>query len=287
MEYKYLTNTPIETIQRCMQESFADYQLDMSYMTIKVMSHRNAICRNNPDCSVGAFDGSKMIGFLNVGIDKYNNELVAFDGGTGVTKEYRGQGVAGKMFAKSVEALKQRKVRKFLLEVLQPNKSAIRAYEKEGFSISRNFKCYDIAINNFKEVDSELPGMEIKNISISELEKYWYFIKYPTSWEHMLSGLKAVENDIIIRASFQKNVCMGFIVYTPYLCWITAIGINPEYNDNTLMVGYLISNLFKNIQPSRPKISMNNLMEEDKLNNILIKLGFENPVDQYEMIAKI
>ena len=77
MEYKYLTNIPIETVQQCMQESFADYELDMSYMTVEVMKHRNAICRNNPDCSVGAFDGEKMVAFLNVGLDYFNGELVA------------------------------------------------------------------------------------------------------------------------------------------------------------------------------------------------------------------
>ena len=285
MEYNYLTNTPIETIQQCMQESFADYQLDMSYMTIEVMKHRNAICRNDPDFSVGAFDGSKMIGFLNVGIDSFNNEQVAFDGGTGVIKEYRGQGVAGKMFAKSLEVLKQQKIHKFMLEVLQPNKSAIRAYEKEGFSISRALKCYDVAIDDFKGKLNELPGIEIKKISVSELEKYWCFIQHPASWEHMLSGLKAVKNEIIINAAFQKKVCVGFIVYTPYLCWITAIGINPDYKSGETLIGYLIGNLFENIEPSRPKISMNNLNEEDKLNNILIWLGFENPVDQYEMVA--
>lgn len=287
MEYQYLTNTPIETVQQCMQESFADYQIDMSYMTVEAMKHRNAICRNSPHCSVGAFDGDKMVGFLNVGIDHINCETVAFDGGTGVIKKYRGQGIAGKMFDKSVDLLKKRGVRKFILEVLQPNKSAIRAYEKEGFSISRTLKCYDIAMNNFKGISDELPGIEIKKISVIELEKYWTFIKYPVSWEHMLSGLKAVENEIIINAAFQGYVCIGFLVYTPYLCWITAIGINPEYNFNESLVSYMIGHLFKKIQPSRPQISINNLMEDDKLNEILKKLGFENPVDQYEMIKCI
>ena len=103
----------------------------------------------------------------------------------------------------------------------------------------------------------------------------------------MLSGLKAVENDIIINAAFQGYVCVGFIVYTPHLCWITAIGINPGYNSNETLASYMISHLFKNIQPSRPKISVNNLMEEDSLNDLLMKLGFENPVDQYEMIKSI
>ena len=287
MEYKYLTEISLETVQQCMQESFADYQLDMSYMTAEVMKHRNTICRNSPEYSVGAFDKDRMVGFLNVGIDHFNNELLAFDGGTGVVKEYRGQGVAGEMFAKSVEAIKQCGINKFTLEVLQSNKAAIKAYEKEGFSITRNLKCYDIATSDYRGNIQELDGVEIKRISVNELEKYWHFIEFPVSWEHMLSGLKSVEMEIIINAAFQKNECIGFIVYTPYMCWITGIGIKQGYSDNMSLVDFMIGNLFDNLKPLRPKISVNNLMEEDKLNGILERLGFENTVDQYEMIAEI
>lgn len=287
IEYKYLTDTPIKTIHQCMQASFADYQLDMSYMTVEVMKHRNALCRNNREFSVGAFSKERMIGFLNVGIDRINNELAAFDGGTGVVKEYRGQGIAGAMFAKSIEALRQNNVGKFILEVLQKNKSAIRAYRKEGFVINRNFKCYDIDTIRIKQYVSEISDIDIKSISVNELEKYWHYIPHRVSWEHELSGLKAVDHDIILIGAFQNNTCVGFAVYLPILCWITALGINPNYADNEALVGYLISNLSKIINPTKPKISMNNLTEEDKLNDIIPRLGFENSADQYEMVSNI
>lgn len=287
MEFQFLTNIPIRTVQSCMLESFADYQIDMSYMTVEVMEHRNTICRNNPDYSVGAFDGDKMIGFINVGLDYINNELTAFDGGTGVIKSYRGKGIAGKMFAKSVEHLNKKGVKNFMLEVLQPNTSAIKAYKKEGFVVSRSLKCYDIEINNFKGNYMNLHDVKIKQISVLELEKYWHYIKYPVSWEHMLSGLKAFGDKIIIHAAFNKDVCEGFIVYNPVLCWITAIGLNACFEKKDTLVDYLIGNLIINIHPPRPKISVNNLMEEDSLNEILIRLGFENPVDQYEMIKDL
>ncbi len=286
IEFRYLTDVSIEEVQQCMQESFADYQLDMTYMTIEAMKHRNAICRNDPTCSVGAFDGNKMVGFLNVGVDYINNDLTAFDGGTGVIKYYRGQGLAGKMFDKAVEELKRRGIKKFMLEVLQPNTAAIRAYEKEGFSISRNFKCYEIAIDDYKGTTKEIPGIKINSIKVNELEKYWNFINHPISWEHMFTGLRAVAEDVIIQAAFKENECIGFITYTHALCWITAIGLTPRHKYYAELVDCMIGNLFENINPIRPKVSINNLMEEDILNPILVKLGFENPVDQYEMIKE-
>jgi len=287
IKYRYLTDIPIETVQRCMQDSFADYQLDMSYMTVEVMKHRNAICRNDPECSVGAFEGDKMIGFLNVGIDQIDGELVAFDGGTGVVKEYRGQGVAGKMFAKSVDSLKEKNIQKYILEVLQENTKAIRAYEKEGFKVLRNLKCYDIAIKNYTGITTKIPNVQIKAISVNELESNWHFIKYPVSWEHMLSGLMEVEKEISIFGAFENENCIGFIVYTPFMCWLTAIGINPMYLEKNKLIDLLIGHLFENINPVKPKVSVNNLTEKDPLNDILKSLGFDNVVDQYEMIAEI
>jgi methyltransferase (TIGR00027 family) len=287
IEFRYLTDVPIDEVQQCMQESFADYQLDMSYMTIEAMKHRNAICRNDPTCSVGAFDGNKMVGYLNVGVDYFNGDLTAFDGGTGVIKDYRGQGIAGKMLSKSVEELKRREIKKFMLEVLQPNTAAIRAYEKEGFTIARNLKCYEIAIEYYKGTTKEIAGVEIINISVNELEKYWSFIEHPISWEHMLTGLKAVADELIIMAAYNENQCIGFIVYTPALCWVTAIGLAPQHKYYAELVDCLISNLFKDIDPIRPKVSVNNLEEDDILNPILIELGFENPVDQFEMIKEL
>ncbi len=286
-EYRYLTNIPIEDVQKCMQESFADYQLDMSYMTVETMQHRNKISRINPDYSVGAFDGNRMIGFINVGIDELSGEFTAFDGGTGVVKEYRGQGVAGGMFRKVSEKLLDINITRFTLEVLQDNKAAIRAYQKEGFNIDREFYCYNIAIKNYKGTVKELPGVEVKSISVDELEKHWYFLNYQVSWEHMFSGIKAVEADIVIDGAYSNGKCVGFIIYTPFMCWITSIGIDPSYPDYDELVDLLIYQLFNRINPVKPKVAIGNLLPEDKLNGLLVQLGFENDVNQYEMSARL
>lgn len=287
MELKYLTGVSLELIQECLQESFLDYPLDLSYMTVEVMRHRNLLCRNSPECSVGAFDKGKMIGFLNVGVDELNGELVGFDGGTGVVKAYRGQGLAGKMLEKSVKALKVKGAKKFKLEVLQSNKPAIRAYEKEGFSILHNYKCYGISISDYRRKEYDLEGVSIKQISCKELEENWHFIKYPVSWEQMLAGLKLVENEIIINAAYKENECIGFVVYSPALCWITGVGVKQNSVNETTLLDYLIGDLFEKINPVKPMVSVNNILEEDRLNGILLDLGFKNTFDQYEMFSQL
>ena len=78
------------------------------------------------DCSVGAYDGDKMVGLTFVGLDDWLGEKAAFDAATGIIPGYRGQGVAKAMFEFILPRLKERGVSRFLLEVLQSNKATTR-----------------------------------------------------------------------------------------------------------------------------------------------------------------
>ena len=90
------------------------------------------------DCSVGAYDGDKMVGLTFVGLDDWLGEKAAFDAATGIIPGYRGQGVAKAMFEFILPRLKERGVSRFLLEVLQSNKATTRTkpcgrfFEKVG-----------------------------------------------------------------------------------------------------------------------------------------------------------
>jgi len=54
----------MEQIHDCQVESFKDYAIDMSYMTLDVMTKRTKLGRVNFDYSVGAFDGDRLVGLF-------------------------------------------------------------------------------------------------------------------------------------------------------------------------------------------------------------------------------
>ena len=84
IKYQFLDTSYIPEIHACWMESFKDYQVDMSYLTIERMRSRARMDRVDFSLSVGAFDSDKMIGFLLIGIDRIDRQLTAFDSGTGV-----------------------------------------------------------------------------------------------------------------------------------------------------------------------------------------------------------
>ena len=94
MQYKFLTAEDFPEAHATMVKAFADYQLDMSYMTAERSWLRNLKSGVHLDCSVGAYDGEKMVGLTFVGLDDWLGEKAAFDAGTGIIPEYRGRGVA-------------------------------------------------------------------------------------------------------------------------------------------------------------------------------------------------
>ena len=94
IRYRHLDEDGFAQAHATMVAAFADYQLDMSYMTAERSWLRNLKSGVQYDCSVAAFDGDRMVGFTFVGLDQWRGEPAAFDAGTGIIPGYRGQGVA-------------------------------------------------------------------------------------------------------------------------------------------------------------------------------------------------
>ncbi len=86
-----------------------------------------------PSLSFGIFEGDKLISFTLNGIGQFNGEKTAYDTGTGTIKEYRGRGLASKIFTDSLPFLKQAGVSQYLLEVLQHNTNAVGVISKTRF----------------------------------------------------------------------------------------------------------------------------------------------------------
>ena len=84
-------------------------------------------------------NGNKIVAFTLNGIGYFNRIPTAYDTGTGTLKNYRGKGLATKIFEYSIPYLKSANVKQYLLEVLQYNTKAVSVYRKLGFEVIREF----------------------------------------------------------------------------------------------------------------------------------------------------
>jgi len=94
------------------------------------------------ELSFGVFEGEQLVAFIINGIDQHNGKRTAFNTGTGVIKNFRGQQLVDKMYAAALPHFQKAGIEKYLLEVFVNNERAIRVYERIGFKKIRRLKCY-------------------------------------------------------------------------------------------------------------------------------------------------
>lgn len=122
MEIRNLEHTDFETLFHGFEKAFADYEIHFEKEEIYYMLKRRGY---NPLLSFAAFDNGEIVSFTLNGTGTFNGVPTAYDTGTGTVKQYRGQGIAGKVFRHSLPFLKESGINQYLLEVLQNNQKAI------------------------------------------------------------------------------------------------------------------------------------------------------------------
>lgn len=266
-----------------MVEAFADYQVDMSYMTSERSWLRNLKSGVRYDCSVGAFDREKLVGVTFVGLDDWQGEKAAFDAGTGIVLGYRGQGIAKAMFEFILPGLRDRGVSKFLLEVLQPNKAAIRAYTKTGFTISREFACYDLQPDSFAEENLACSDFEVREIDKTKVLEFKNQVDWQPSWENSFSGMDRIEDELIRLGTFRGDQCVGILVFYPLLRWIMSLVVIHDFRRQAA-ASTLMRALMKDLPRDVDVVKINNIDLSDKaMPAFFEKAGAKWVIDQYEM----
>jgi ribosomal protein S18 acetylase RimI-like enzyme len=282
IDYKLLDQTFIGEIHKTWKAAFAEYQVDMSYLTLEKMIHRTRMDRVDFTCSAGAFDGQKMVGFLNIGIDQWKNHLYAWDAGTGVIPDYRGRGIAGQLFDFVVPHLKKRGVEKFSLEVIQENHSAVSAYEKAGFIITGDFNCYRGKTGDLIIREIHVPDLIVKPIKKTDLKRYDTFFDWEITWEYNLSAIENISGEMEILGAFLNNQCVGVMVFDPVMEWIFLLAVDKLHRQRGIGTS-LMASLVNKIKENTSLMKFHNLKPGHPINDFLQKLGFEIYCRQYEM----
>lgn len=268
-------------------EAFADYAVDMSGVTEKLINCR--CIKNNVDfdISVGAFDDARMVGFTLIGVDRWQDELAAFDAGTGIVPEFRGQGLARGMFDHAIPPLESRGVTRFLLEVLQVNEPAIRAYTKAGFEVTRELACFKLKVDKTNLASEPSTGTEVKTVDRASVAGFSTEVDWQPSWENGFSAIARIPDQLLILGAFDQDRCVGVIAYTPLLNWIITLIVRRSHRRRGIGTA-LVQRLVEHLPAGLLEVKLQNVDRSDEgMLTFLERLGFDPWVDQYEMARAI
>lgn len=210
MEIKNLENIDLEKLVAVINLSFSDYivplQLNLEMLKSKIKAEDIKL-----ELSVGVFDGEEMLGCMLHGLRAAEEGLTVYNGATGVIPAHRGKGLVRKMYEYLLPELKKLAVKKMVLEVITGNHSAIKAYEKMGYSVDRTLDCYrgkiqarrNKLVSTLKEIDP---------VDWSELVPFW---DTKPSWQNEIQSLKNSKENCRFVGAYRDDLLVGYAVFNP------------------------------------------------------------------------
>ncbi|MCD4677758.1 MAG: GNAT family N-acetyltransferase [Desulfobacula sp.] len=264
-------------------EAFTDYEIQLNKDELRTMLDRRGYVSK---LSFGAFEDEKIIAFTLNGIGLFNGVKTAYDAGTGTIKEFRGQGMASKIFKYSLPFLKEAGVSQYLLEVLQHNTKAVSVYKKLGFKITREFNYFK---QNNKNISLNSSGihpeynLQKTDLSLNKLMiEFWDFIP---SWQNSFETIFRKIDDFKIIGAYKGLELIGYCIIEPGSGDITQIAVDKEYRRKGI-ASVLLKEALKFNQYSSIKV-VNTELDCRPITEFLRKNAIPLKGRQFEMIKQL
>ncbi len=269
MQVKSLEHINFSTLMECFLKAFENYfvKMPMDHEFYKERWHMASV---RLDLSYGMFENEKLLGFIINAIDKRNDNWIAFNTGTGVLPEYRGQRIVSSIYQYAIPDLKKHGITKCRLEVIKDNAIAIKAYERIGFKITKSYKCYSGSV----ALKDTLRDFELKQVDRSYFD--WNTLNQESySWDNHFNTVK--KGNYRYYAICKKGELESYFIINPKNGYLAQFNVLSNELDNW-------NNLFKGIKHISDTIKINNVDERlsGKI-DFLNEIGLQNTVDQYEM----
>ena len=207
-------------------EAFRGYPVSWTKEAfIKMITRRGYV----PALSFGAFDGQRLVSFTLNCTGTYNGKQTIYDTSTGTIEEYRGKGLASKIFEASLPSLKAAGAEQYLLEVMTDNTKAISVYKNIGFIVCREFNYFMQGTEQIN-VNKQSPGdIILRDTTLADrtiMQAMWDFAP---SWQNTFDALeKNIENFKIVGA-FSGDDLLGYGIIEPSSGDVPQLAVDRNY----------------------------------------------------------
>ena len=269
MIIKHLGNTDFDTLLDCFLSAFENYFVKMP-TDRNYYKERWIAAKVDYKLSYGMFDEGNLVGFIIHAVDNRDGRLTAYNTGTGVIAEYRGQKIVKSLYEYAIEDLKNNGIECCTLEVITENEIALKSYLSIGFEIQKTYKCYGGSIHLDKYWDVTIREKAFEKVNWLQLPNQECY-----SWDNRKESIQNL-NYKFYEVSYEDEVESYFIVNTEKE-YLAQFDLLQERE-------FAWERLFDGIKQLSKSIRTNNV--DDRLMakvDILNKIGLGNPADQYEM----
>lgn len=277
MEFKTLADITIDELLSVFNHSFSDYVVPF-HLTKEVLVSKIAAEKLDLSLSTGAFEDGKLVGFILQSEKIENGEKIIYNGGTGVVPESRGKGLVRKMYDFIIPVLKERNADTLLLEVIEGNQPAIRAYENLGFTIVRRLLCFNGNIKQEKG-NVEVSIRDLKNFQWNVLRSFW---DIEPSWQGSVFVLDPMPENYLALGAYEGENLVGYIVYGPVSRKIYQFAVDKSYRNQG--IGTKLFNAIRE-KNNGQTVALNNVDDSSESTGKFLseRVGLNNWLSQFEM----
>lgn len=274
MKLSNLTRVSTGEIVNSFNAAFADYFVEVQF-TPEIKERRMRRSRIQRDLSAAVFEDDHIIAFILSGVDQWEGQLTAYNAGTGVLPQYRRKSHVQRLYDFLLPLFAEQGIRQSVLEVVQENTYAIRAYEKVGFEIGRKFLCYGGTLSNLRPLARKYQWSKVETL---DWERYLPLQAFAHSWAQNQTGVEAVKEDYGIYELRRDEELLAYCIFDPASRSIIQAGVADNDWERWGPI------LFRGLQSVNREVRWINVDEKaSSLIKVLESLELKPFIRQYEM----
>lgn len=268
-------------------EGFKYYFSNMT-MTVDAFIRKLANEGLSPEHSVVAYVDHVAVGFAINGFREMDGKKIAWNGGTGIKPEFRGQGIGKVLIEACLDVYREQGVDLALLEAVAQNERAIALYKKMGYEVFEELVF--LQQNGAMTIDAFHTNSNFEIVrGIPEDIQSLEFFQPIKAWQVQVPSCKGAESIIVKKG----NEVLAYAVYQRMMDEkhnIQTIALNQceikESIDDQKVADFILYHVF---QPHHKiKRMVRNLSKNNRLvYNTLLAAGFETLVEQVHMSNRL
>ncbi|GIM46576.1 hypothetical protein DNHGIG_21250 [Collibacillus ludicampi] len=208
---KRLSECTFEQGVQAWNDAFKGYFFDVT-TSVDAFTARLGREGLSPALSIVAFIHDQPVGLVLSGVRIIDGKKVAWNGGTGVAPQFRGQGIGKVLMEAALKIYQDEKVDIATLEALSQNEGAIKLYRKMGYKITDRllFFYQEGTFANVPFMNRGNPSYQIKS-GIPQDVRTLSFYKGMYPWQCQWQSLSVGKSDIVLDANGGE---VGYVLYT-------------------------------------------------------------------------
>jgi len=293
-----LTNLEIRRLSACSfddavqawNEGFQGYFVDMTLSLDRYLArlHYEGL---SAEFSLMAFCEGKLAGFLLNGIRTNAGSKTAWNGGTGVSPEFRGRGVGKALMRATIDLYQELGVQVATLEAISENQPAISLYQQFGYEVVEGLVFLNhegpLSERVFRKPNAQAyTAAEVAPYLVGQLE----FYQPSAPWQGHWQSLTRHHGEALVVAD-ATGAAVGYALYKKKRDEqgrLTEIALHQcvalPGADTEAIIGCALGSLYAPLDLECKRSTYNFSKSNEAVVTMLIEAGFTSFIEQVHMV---